>query len=181
MADYIFNVAALLGMQSGAAREYDIEAPRKVLDVPELDGPVRGQVRLLVLDGSILAVGRFQADVVQPCARCLVPVRASIVFETEDCFVPMSDPLTGQAVSAEDDADSWRLDAHHNLDLGPLLREGVIAALPLKPLCRPACPGIQPGSQPLEQSGAATPSDPRWESLRRLRDEMFPGSGESHG
>ena len=179
MADYIFNVARLLKATSGTAQDCDVGAPPGALDVPELDGPVRGHVRLIRLATSILAQGVFEALVVQPCARCLAPARSTVAFETEDEYVSSVDIATG--LPTPEDDERWRLDEHHNLDLGALLAEGVVAALPLKPLCRPDCPGIDSEPAGREDSAAAESTDPRWEPLRRLRQRMFPESTQSEG
>ena len=64
MADHIFNVAQLLRLPSGAARDYEVKAPPGVLEVAELDGPVRGRVRLVRFADAILAQGAFEATVV---------------------------------------------------------------------------------------------------------------------
>ena len=63
----------------------------------------------------------------------------------------------------------WPLDERHNLDLTPLLAEGVIAALPLMPVCRSACPGLEAAKGPAEAA-----IDPRWSRLAELRATMFP-------
>lgn len=179
MADYIFNVARLLQSPSGAARDYDVEAPPGALDVPELDGPVRGRVRLIRLATSILAQGAFEVPVVQPCARCLAPARSTVSFETDDEYAPSVDIVTG--LPPHEDDERWRLDEHHSLDLAPLLAEGVIAALPLKPLCRTDCRGIDLEHAAPGDSAAPGLADPRWEPLRQMRERMFPGSTRSEG
>ncbi len=175
MADFVFNLAQLMRAPSGSQRAYDVEAPRRALDLPELAGPVTGRVRLIRLPDAVHAAGEFAALVNQPCARCLEPVRKPLEFAVEEQYVSAFDLLTGQPIPPDDDRP--RLDDRHNLDLTVLLTEGVITALPLMPLCRPDCPGV-PGVQDSRDPAAdAAPLDPRLEPLRRLRSRMFPQSG----
>ncbi|MBM4437324.1 MAG: DUF177 domain-containing protein [Actinobacteria bacterium] len=178
MADYIFNVARLLREPSGASRSFEVEAPREALDVDELVGAVRGQVRLLRLADSILATGQFLTPVETPCARCLDPVRLNLPFEISDAYVPLLDPLTG--APAPPDAEAYRLDDRHNLDLSLVLGEAVVAALPFVVLCRPDCPGL-PGVAPAASRAEPASVDPRWAALHELRQRMASDRSPSRG
>ncbi len=177
MSNYIFNVAQLLQAGSGTSREHDIVAPADALGVDEVAGPVRGPVRLTRLDTSILATGAFEVPVTQVCARCLEPAASTVAFSLEEEYVPRLDPMTGLPPSPDDERS--RLDDRHNLDLSAALAEAVIAALPVKPLCRPDCGGIVDAQQSPAHDSDAT--DPRWEPLRRMRDAMSPDSSPPGG
>ncbi len=171
MKDFVFNVAMLVHEPPGASRTYDVLAPPEALDVPELRGPVEGQVQLLRLQEAVHVSGMFEAPVEQPCARCLEPARSTVSFTADDDFaIP-----EGEVAADEETLEaSWRLDDWHNLDLSPLLAEGVIAALPLMPVCRPDCRGLVAAEAPQVAS-----IDPRWRELAELRDTMFPDSPSS--
>lgn len=166
MNDFVFNVAAFVREPPGTSRRHDVLAPPEALVVPEVVGPVEGQVQLVRLRDAIHASGKFEASVEQPCARCLEPAHKTLTFEADGEFV--IDP--GERATEETGLEPvWPLDARHNLDLSPLLAEGVIAALPLMPVCRPACPGLEAVEKPAEAA-----IDPRWSQLAKLRATMFP-------
>lgn len=173
MADYIFNVARLLGHSSGPGRTEDVDAPAGVLDVPELAGPVRGTARLTRLADAILVTGEMRASARVPCARCTEGVEIELRFALDDQFVPRIDPVRGEAV---DPGDRWQLDPGHNLDLSQVLAEAAISSLPPRVVCPEPC--VNPWTDQLPN----TPTlDPRLAPLERLRRQMLHEDGESHG
>jgi uncharacterized protein len=61
------------------------------------------------------------------------------------------------------------------LDLAPVVRDACILDLPLAPLCRADCAGLCPEcgvNRNLEQCACDAPTDPRWDSLRALSEEV---------
>ena len=166
MKDYVFNVATFVREPPGTSRSHDVLAPSEALDVGELVGPVAGSVRLVRLRDAIHASGDFAATVEQPCARCLDPAHATLQFEADGEFLIASGELATEDPGLE---PLWTLDDRHNLDLTPLLAEGVIAALPLMPVCQPSCPGLDAVGGPAEAA-----VDPRWSRLAEIRATMFP-------
>lgn len=85
--------------------------------------------------------GDLRGDLVTPCGRCLEPAA-----------VPLDVPVIVQYVESdedededdgEDDADG---DVRHfsggEIDLSAELRDEILLALPIGPLCRPDCAGI---------------------------------------
>jgi len=68
--------------------------------------------------------------------------------------------------SLDDETADFFFDARHReLDLSPAIYEEIMTALPLKPLCRESCKGIDLGAGRREEE----PVDPRWEALKKLR------------
>ena len=62
-----------------------------------------------------------------------------------------------------------RCDGEH-IDLEPVVRDAVLLALPLAPLCADDCAGPAPDAVPYRAAGgrAHLPLDPRWAALRDL-------------
>ena len=173
MADYIFNVARLLGPSSGPGRTEDVDAPARVLDVAELVGPVRGTARFTRLADAILVTGEMRASARVPCARCTDDVEIELRFALDDQFVPRIDPVRGGVV---DPGDRWQLDPGHNLDLSQVLAEAAISALPPRVICSGPC--ANPWTDRPQNSRTL---DPRLAPLERLRRQMLHEDGESHG
>ena len=76
------------------------------------------------------------------------------------------------------DGETWPLD-HDHIDLGPLLHDLALLALPLAPLCDEGCRGPAPDAFPATVEDEATalgpddeagpaPRDPRWAALDDL-------------
>jgi uncharacterized protein len=72
------------------------------------------------------------------------------------------------------EGETYPLDGDE-VDLEPLLRDAVLLALPIAPLCDEACGGPEPEAYRVASaaSGAADepgrPADPRWAALDQLR------------
>jgi uncharacterized protein len=105
------------------------------------------------------------AAVAGECARCLGPVADRLAVDVQELFA-YADSATEQ--TTEEDEVSHLIGDH--LDLEPVVRDAVVLALPLAPLCRPDCAGLCPDcggaldELPANHSHAA-PVDPRWAAL----------------
>lgn len=104
-----------------------------------------GQSRVVLVQGLV------QGEITVECARCLGP--ASIRFGEEGplrlTYLPKAAAEEadaddeGEPEEAEEDVDTYVHDGLQ-IDLDPLLREQVILAIPITPLCREDCKGICP-------------------------------------
>lgn len=116
--------------------------------------------------------GRLSAGLELACSRCLEPFRWPVDVPFELRYLPQSEN-TGDG-EAEVEADDLQAAFYQEatIDLGQLLREQFYLALPMKPLCRPACQGLCPvcGTN-LNTATCACPrewGDPRLAPLRHL-------------
>jgi DUF177 domain-containing protein len=107
-----------------------------------LEKPIVGNVHLERHDDSILVRGRLQGELHLICSRCLDPFN-----EPLDCTFDLL-IRTGRAPAPSPDMelDAAELDEDYfqgdELDLNVLLREQILLALPLKPLCQEDCRGL---------------------------------------
>ncbi len=139
------NVAQLLKSHVGAMREYDLEPGERVaLDDDMIARVESGHVRLDRTNSGILARGSATASVNAACARCLNPVdvRQRIDFSVE--YEPSIDIDSGKPLPAPENEMVFVISPNHLLDLGEALRQNILAALPISPLCRPDCAGLCP-------------------------------------
>jgi len=112
----------------------------------------------VVVDGTVRAPWRGD------CRRCLGPVEGALVIDVREIFEPQ--PTEGE---------TWPLHGD-DLDLGPMVRDAVLLALPLAPLCDEACRGPAPeefpavgdASEEPGDEGGEGPTDPRWAALAGL-------------
>jgi uncharacterized protein len=140
--------------------------------------------------------GRIVTTLEAACGRCLDPLTVPVDTSFDVMFLPAGEPLVavkgasagkgaagkgngaaaddedGQEVSEDDLGVSFYKD--EVLDLGELMREQFILALPMKPLCRTACAGLCPVCGINRNRETCTCQsewvDPRMEALRRLTD-----------
>lgn len=184
-----YNVAQLLKDAVGAHRDYDFDEPSLELTDDMTAADVSGHVRLTRLNKSILATGDAIATVTLQCRRCLEDFDTEVSTDFEDRYYPTVDVTSGhpvefgdEAANGEEEVDALRVDANHNLDLGELLRQVLLLALPIMPVCREDCPGlpapsgvhVQLGSvdeaQEVEDEDEA-PVDSRFAALAQLLAE----------
>jgi uncharacterized protein len=121
-------------------------------------------VRLEAVTEGVLVTATAQAPVTGECARCLEPLATQVEVSCQELF--------GYTPGVGADAgDGYSLDGDL-LDLEPALRDALVLALPLAPLCRRDCPGlcVECGVQlakagPEHSHGPVI--DPRWAGLQK--------------
>jgi uncharacterized protein len=92
---------------------------------------------------SFLLRGDIQGDLVTPCARCLEPAVVPIDVPVIVSYVEGEgeDPAAGEETTEEDGGDVLTFTGGE-IDLAPEIRDEILLAVPMGPLCRPDCKGI---------------------------------------
>ncbi|MDY6907679.1 MAG: DUF177 domain-containing protein [Chloroflexota bacterium] len=121
------NVSQQLKEPIGATRRYRIESERP---------PARGEITLLRTDRGIFASGRLKTSASVSCSRCLEPFDLPLTLVIEEEFVV--------SPSASRDEEEFVIDESKEIDLGEPVRQSLLLALPMKPLCREGCLGLCP-------------------------------------
>lgn len=172
-----WNVAQLLKEPIGATRSYDVLATalHDEADVSQ-STPLAGQVSLLRTNLGILVEGTLAGEVTVACSRCLRLFQLPVTVELEDEFKPTVDVVRGTFLPVEEEDAALLINEHHILDIGEVLRQGVLLAVPLQALCRPDCAGLcQMCGKDLNEGPCGCPaaeSDPRWEQLSALLEDV---------
>jgi len=174
-----FNIAGLLTGPKGGTRSYELYIPVSELD--QLDdgfdvvAPFQGIVRFLWTNERILTLASGDTVVAMQCSRCLEPFEQPIHIEIEEAFVPTVDIATGLSLQTDEMDKALLINKHHILDLSDILRQSILLALPMTPLCRPDCKGFCPicGTNLNDETCTCEEDDvdPRWAALRLLLDE----------
>ncbi len=173
--DLTFNVAGLLAEPAGTQRELSVSSPPLDLgpDLRQSRG-VSGLLRLTRTNRGLLVQGRFSTALKAQCSRCLREIEYPIVFDMEEEALPSIDLLSGLPLSAEAEPDVLRLNDHHELELEGEVRDAILLAEPIAPLCREDCPGLcSVCGQELATGPHDHPDveiDPRLEALRQFKD-----------
>jgi uncharacterized protein len=116
-----------------------------------------------VVEG-VLVSGTVTGTVSGECGRCLEPFSREISVDLQELYAY---PDSATDVSADED-EVGRLSGER-LDLQPAVRDAIVLALPLAPLCRDDCRGLCPGcgtrwdELPTDHTHETT--DPRWAAL----------------
>lgn len=168
-----YNVAQLLKGPIGGTRTYAVQA-----DITDLDRalpvvrPLVGDVHFLRTRAGILVQGFLWTEVRLLCSRCQEPMVARLELHLEEEFRPTVDVLTGRKLVMEEEDQALWIDARHILDLTEVVRQGLLLAIPMRPLCRPDCKGLCPICGQNWNEGPCTcaeaEGDARWAILKRL-------------
>src|SRR5829696_8331212 len=183
--DLIFNVAQLLKEPVGSTRKLEIGTSSLPLDGQEGHGgdslearDLKGEVKLTRLSQDLLAQGQVGAEVRLQCSRCLDEFSVPVEARLEEKYQPTIDIETGRPVRREEDEEddtAFSISAGHEIDLAEPVRQALLVALPLKPLCREDCAGLCPqcGANLNEGPCDCEPdtADNRWAALRELQLE----------
>lgn len=120
-------------------------------------------------DASTLT-GRINADVIAECVRCLSKVRLPVDIDFTDVF--MAEARDDAELQLEYDELDASLIAEDEIDLGEIVREQILLALPEMVFCREDCEGlcIKCGANlNLKDCGCDEVIDPRWSALKNLK------------
>ncbi len=141
-----------------------------------VDNRVEVELTVEVREEEMVAVGTLRADWVSECRRCLEPLGGSLDLAVREVFAGGRERDAtdrGSGHSAEE-SDVYPLGVK-DLDLEPMVRDTLLLALPLSPLCAPDCSGPDPARFPAgvqtdtDHGEEASTGDPRWSVLDVLR------------
>lgn len=153
-----------LGRRAGSMLEVDrtVPAPADLgggVAVVQPGSDVGLSLRFESVVEGVLVSGTAAVTVTGECARCLDPIEWDQTVALTELFLHEPGP-PGEEELPVLDGDL--------LDLDPVVRDAVVLALPLAPLCRVDCPGlcVECGAR-LEQDPSHTHEqiDPRWAGL----------------
>ncbi|MCP2254232.1 uncharacterized protein LY13_002997 [Prauserella aidingensis] len=165
-----------LGRRPGASRTVQRDIPvTEPLGVPEVvTVPAGGAIAVdLLLESvveGVLVTGSASASTTGQCSRCLDPITGEVSIDVTELFAY---PESTTDETTEEDEVSRVVD--DRIDLEPVVRDALVLALPLVPLCSDDCPGLCAGCgvkwADLEPGHGHETIDPRWAALvERLQD-----------
>jgi uncharacterized protein len=182
-----------LGRQAGSARTQQLTVPapddlRLELARVPVGADLQLDVRFEAVTEGVLVTGSATAPLEGECARCLGPLASSVTASFTELYLYQPDKHDRHAKhdkhdkherfdedTEADDEETFHLDGDL-LDLEPVLRDAVVLALPMSPLCREDCPGLciecgVPLAEAGPDHGHQDASDPRWAGLKQYDDQ----------
>lgn len=102
--------------------------------------PCAWQVQVTNTGGALLVRGTAQAEGACACARCLEDAQVSLEGEIEGYFV-----ISPEGEDEDMEADEFDvLPENHDMDIAPLIVQGLMLDAPVQPLCQEECAGLCP-------------------------------------
>ena len=119
-------------------------------------GPLAVSLDLTNVEGLVAVTGVLEGTIVRECVRCLKQYEDSLAFSVRAAFIPEPKPASklpnrvdprkareeAAAAEEEEDLDDQYQYQGNRLDLTPMLREHVILAAPMQPICSHECLGL---------------------------------------
>lgn len=167
-----------LGRRPGSMRPLRLLAPAPGDLGVELIGVPAGSeidldLRLESVMEGVLVSGTATVALTGECGRCLEPVNDTLTVALQELFA-YPESTTDETA---DDEETARMEGDL-LDLEPALRDAVVLALPLTPLCREDCSGLcaECGERldDLPEDHSHDAPDARWSALHDLLDPRTP-------
>ena len=192
-----------LGRQAGSARTQQLTVPapddlRLELARVPVGADMQLDVRFEAVTEGVLVTGSATGPLAGECARCLRPLTTSVTAGFTELYLYADGRRTHNKHDKHDkhdrrnsrewfDEDTEQDDEERYLDgdlldLEPVLRDAVVLALPMSPLCLQDCPGLcVECGVPLADAGPGhghdEAPDPRWAALEQLGDQPTRRSG----
>ncbi len=169
-------------------------------------------LRFEAVTEGVLVTGSATAPLAGECARCLAPLSTTVTASFTELYLYADGPgrqhdkhdkhehdrhgkqgqhgkhdrhdsrgWLDESTELDDEEEFYHLDGDL-LDLEPALRDTVVLALPMSPLCREDCPGLcVECGVPLADAGPGhrheDAPDPRWAGLKKFNDQATRRAG----
>lgn len=141
----------------------------RVGGVSILDGRVELSLEAEARGAEVVVTGALVARWAGECRRCLEPLGGRLDLRVNEVMA-----ATGSGTSDEDASDAYPLDGD-DADLEAVVRDALLLALPISPLCDERCTGPDPERFPATGGPgdveAGPVGDPRWAVLDVLRGD----------
>jgi uncharacterized protein len=126
--------------------------------------PISINVHLESLSNGVSVAGAATATWHGECRRCLTPLSQLMIVDLSELYQQIPE-----------DPDAYAI-VNDQINLLPMVRENVLVAIPLGPLCREDCPGFCPQcGADLSEGACGCDSaivDPRWSALENLKGTL---------
>ena len=138
-----YNLAQLLREPTGSTRDYEVDGsfvgPEGGMD------RAQGWVRVVRTHQGFIVRAELETQVSLTCSRCIDRFESRSELTMEEESFPINDSETDQTIeSAEEQQGEIHLDDQHVLDMAEVVRQYVLTAVPIKPLCCEECSGLCP-------------------------------------
>jgi uncharacterized protein len=160
---------------------------RRVVGAPshlglELIGVPQGaeltlDLRMQSVTEGVYVSGTVDAPLAGECGRCLRPIVDATSVDIAELYA--YEHSATDETTEDDEVGRVRDDL---IDLEPVVRDALVLALPVNPVCRPDCPGLCPECgeawDELPEGHGHERSDSRWAALQQFNRSTGPAETE---
>jgi len=128
------NVGFIIHETIGYARDFPFEIPE--LQLPDLEiKKLFGVVRVTRTAQGLFMQAKMKAESTLECVRCLTPFPQILEVDFADLYAFTRNSVTESNLLVPETG---------KIDLAPILRDEMLLAFPIKPLCTLNCKGLCP-------------------------------------
>lgn len=167
----ILEINAVPEGRSFISRETGLESVKA--DLPAMVGKFSCKVEINRFGSTLYVVIGIEGTFELECSRCLQPYKT---FQSGETRVIIKEKTGQNGVELDEDGVDFYFDVKHDkVDLCPAIYDEIMTNLPLKPLCKPDCKGIEIDNTVKNISfennnNSSDEIDPRWEALKKLKE-----------
>jgi uncharacterized protein len=132
---FILNIGFVTHQTIGYSREFPFDAPEVTLSPDLRLHDFSGIVKVTRTAQGLLLQGKFTAQVLTECVRCLDEFRQLLDTEFTELYAFNRDSVTESGLI---------LPENGKINLAPIIREEMLLAIPINTLCKPGCKGLCP-------------------------------------
>jgi len=129
------NVGFIIHQTVGYSRDFPFEIPSLQLPPDLLLNDFAGNVRVTRTAQGLLVQAKLQATIAAECVRCLTEFQQLLEVDFSDLYAFTQASMTESGLL---------LPEAGKLDLAPIVRDEMLLAVPISPLCRTTCKGLCP-------------------------------------
>jgi uncharacterized protein len=159
--------------EEGLSHDFDLPADIKGDGHQEI---AHAEVKVRRSGDRIFCDGRVRMSTLLECSRCLIEYTSDLNVIFNEVYLPASETFEEDACELNVKASSSAYYSNDEIDLDGLIREQLLLALPMKPICKEDCRGI------CSKCGADLNNnlcgckndviDPRWVPLKKLNKTL---------
>jgi uncharacterized protein len=137
----LLDVTELLREVGAEARVRGEEKLKFDKEEIDLSGPIKYNLKLLHTGLSVIVKGSLEAKVKLSCVRCLKDTLKTVKARVEEEFSKNSPAYKkiGGEIELGDKDFVYEISPDNQIDIGEMIRQNLIMALPMKPICHSAC------------------------------------------
>jgi uncharacterized protein len=150
----------------------DVAMTESQIEEAHFTGAVHCRAEIERLTFHIFARISYACGVTLECSRCTEAYEQALagVFSVT---IQHASRRSSNPDENDDSIDLFYSDDDDEIDLRPVLYDEIMTSMPMKPLCRAQCPGLQVEGGERSETAAGiekgVPADPRWEALKKLK------------
>lgn len=129
------NVGFIVHQTVGYSRDFPFEIPAIRLPPDLTLTDFTGNVRVTRTAQGLLVQAKLQARIAAECVRCLAEFQQPLEVEFSDLYAFTQASMTESGLLLPETG---------KIDLAPVVRDEMLLAVPISPLCQPDCKGLCP-------------------------------------